>query len=619
MNPGNILTSKGLHIKALFYYAKMFSIITVLLSTISTQALAQNTIKVSGNENSLSTDSQLEIWLDLKPNSSLDDAKRAFVNKEYTPFPKNHSTGLIDNTLWSHFYLENVSDQPITLQLEYVDHQLITLEAYSKSIKSSEAFDQIASLSLRNPFSERQFEHNRFVFETHIEAGATYEYYVKYASEGSGFVFPNLRIWHPENLRKVQGIEISGLSFVIGGLFLMSAFAFVVALATKEKFFYAYSVYAFSKIMAWATIYGYTHQFVLTEDFHWSYISISGAVTIFCGILFSRLFLQTTKYTPRLDYALLFMMGNAVFLFFVAFFKLKALAVMSITLALLLYPILLVVACLRSLQGSREAIIFVMAWSFLVAGLVGQALRDLGFVEHNLVNYYWPPFASYTEMVVIMVAMGLKVNLLRKDKIAAQKNYRRELEQSKDRLERLVAERTYDLEQEKKKAQFEACTDSLTGAKNRRSFFADSEKLLEESNKLKASVSLLMFDIDNFKRINDTYGHALGDEALRTFTRVISEKIRGTDIFGRLGGEEFSLLLCGSKEHALGMAERLRADVCEIELDTPKGKLKFTTSIGISHWCKESVIEDLLSEADKALYVAKQSGRNKIIEYPTAC
>jgi diguanylate cyclase (GGDEF)-like protein len=597
----------------------MFSLTSVLLFACSSQAFAQNTIQVSGAEDGVSTATQLEIWLDSKYDSSIDDAKNAKTNQEYSAFSNNHSTGLVDGILWSHFYLENTSDKPLRLHLEYVDHQLITLEAYEKHIASSEPFNRVASLSLKKAFDERQFEHNRFIFETVIEPKATYEYFVRYGSDGSGYVFPNLRIWHPENLRKVQAIEISGISFVTGGLILMSIFALIVGLATREKFFYAYSVYAFAKILAWSTIFGYTHQFILTKDFHWSYISISGAVTIFCGVLFSRLFLQTKKYTPRFDYGLLFMMANATLLFFAALLKLKALAIISITLALLLYPMLLIVACCRWLQGSKEAIIFILAWSFLIAGLVSQALRDLGFIEHNLLNYYWPPFASYTEMIVIMVAMGLKVKLLREQKIEAQKNYRRELEQSRDKLERLVAERTYDLEQEKKKAQFEACTDSLTGTRNRRSFFADSEKLLVESKECNFSLSLLMFDIDHFKNINDTYGHAVGDEALKKFTRVISEKIRGTDIFGRLGGEEFSLLLCGSKEHALQMAERLRNDVSAIQIETHLGNLKFTTSIGIAHLCKEVVIEELLNEADRALYVAKESGRNKIIEYPTLC
>ena len=621
MYPRSIFTSKGLHIKALFYVTaysvKLFSLSLLLLLGFSVTAYGQDTIQVSGIENGLSTAIGLEIWHDLEPDSSLSSAQQANSNQQYIPFSTNHSTGLLDGTLWSHFYLENVSDKPITLHLEYVDHQLITMDAYARPSKSTKQFSHIASLSLQKPFSDRQFEHNRFVFETHIEPGVTNEYFIRYGSEGSGYIFPNLRVWHPENLRKMQVVEIAGFNSLIGGLIIMSTFALIVGLAIREKVFYGYSVYALAKIIAWSTIFGYTHQFVLTQNFHWSYISMSGAITIFCGVLFSRLFLQTCKHTPRLDYGLLFMMANASFLFLVALLKLKALAVMSITLALLLYPLLLIAASRRWLQGSKEAIIFVFAWSFLVAGLVSQALRDLGFVEHNFFNYYWPPLASYIEMIAITVAMGFKMKLLREQKIEAQKSYRRELEQSKDKLERLVAERTYDLEQEKKKAQFEACTDSLTGTRNRRSFFADSEKLLEESIEQDFSLSLLMFDIDHFKNINDTYGHAIGDEALKKFTRVISEKIRGTDIFGRLGGEEFSLLLCGGKEHALQMAERLRNDVSAIEIETPMGALKFTTSIGIAHLCKEVVIEELLNEADRALYVAKESGRNKIIEYPT--
>jgi diguanylate cyclase (GGDEF)-like protein len=595
---------------------KVFGLSLLLLLGFSVKAFAQSAIQVSGVESGLSTASKLQIWHDKQASSTLNDAQKAFRNNQYTPFSTNHSTGLIDGTLWSHFYLENISKEPITLHIEYVDHQLITMDAYARPSTSSEQFNQIASLSLQKPFSDRQFEHNRFIFETTIAPGETYEYFVKYGSEGSGYIFPNLRIWEPESLRKMQIIEIAGFNSLIGGLLIMSTFALIVGLAIREKVFYGYSVYALAKIIAWSTIFGYTHQFVLTKNFHWSYISMSGAVTIFCGVLFSRLFLQTCKYTPRLDYGLLFMMANATFLFFSALFKFKALAVMSITLALLLYPLLLIAASCRWLQGSKEAIIFVFAWSFLVAGLVSQALRDLGFVEHNFFNYYWPPLASYIEMIAITIAMGFKMKLLREQKIEAQKNYRRELEQSRDKLERLVAERTHDLEQEKKRAQFEACTDSLTGTRNRRSFFADSEKLLEESKAQDFSLSLLMFDIDHFKNINDTYGHATGDEALKKFTRVISEKIRGTDIFGRLGGEEFSLLLCGNKEHALQMAERLREDISAIKIDTPLGVLKFTTSIGIAHLCKEVVIEELLNEADRALYVAKESGRNKIIEYP---
>lgn len=601
--------------KKISFLFKQISFISSFVLLLTSNALAEpHAVGVSGQEYAVLTTQSLQVWSDESAKKSLETAKDAFSAGQFRPFNSNHSTGLIEGALWSHFQLKNITSKAITLNIEYVDHQLIRLEAYAAMADGEFPHKKIADISLSQPFSERQFAHNRFVFETLIPANQTLDYFVKYSSEGKGYVFPNLRVWEPNNLRKMQNLEIAGIAFLIGGFLLMSIFAFIAGIATQEKFFYAYAVYALAKIIAWATIFGYTHELVLDKEFHWSYISISAAITIFCGLVFSRWFLQTSKYTPKLNYIMLFMMANASFLFVSALLEFKAAAIISITLALLLYPIIFIAAVNRWRQGSKEAGVFALAWSFLALGLVVQALRDLGFVEHNFVNYYWPPFASYTEMIVIMVAMGLKVRLLRLQKLTAERKYRMELEQSKSRLEVLVKERTQALEQEKRKAELEAQTDSLTGTRNRRSFFALSEKLLSRSGQPPKPLSLLMFDIDNFKHINDTYGHAIGDEALKTFCEAISARIRDTDIFARLGGEEFSLVLEGGREHALQMAERLRSDVCNIKIDTPNGDLTFTTSIGIAHFKDEDMIDDLMHQADTALYEAKSMGRNRVVE-----
>ena len=137
-----------------------------------------------------------------------------------------------------------------------------------------------------------------------------------------------------------------------------------------------YAVYALSKIVSWCTILGYTHQFFIKEGFHWNYLSVSGAFGVLAGTVFARAFLQTQKYTPRIDYVLIFMMLNAVFLLFCALFNLTALAVLSITVALLLYPMMSVAGVVRWRQGSTDAAVFALAWSLLVVGLVKA--RKLG-------------------------------------------------------------------------------------------------------------------------------------------------------------------------------------------------------------------------------------------------
>ncbi len=590
----------------------LFTSVILFLLSFSTSVFALEEIPITGSENGTSMGDAFLIWHDTDGKATFQEAVARRDAGLFKPIDTKGSTGLKTGATWSYFLLKNVTDRPQTIHLEYVDHQLIALDAYQKRRVNDLVYHPIANLDLNLPFSHRLIPHNRFVVPVTIEPGETSEIYIRFGSDHAGFVFPQMRIWEPKNLRRTQLNQIALIAFFFGGFFLMSVFSFVGGVASKEKAYTIYSVYALSKIWAWSTILGYTHQFLVTENFHWSYMSLSGAVTIFCGLLFARTFLQTREYLRKLDYVLLFMMANAVFLFFSALFKQTQLAVTSITLALLLYPVLSVAGLIRWYQGSREGAIFSLAWSFLVAGLFVQALRDLGFVEHNTLNYYWPPLASFTEMAVILLAMGMRFRRLRTEKELAEKRYTQQLEQSKEELEVLVQERTRDLENQKALAELEARTDALTGLSNRRDFYSRAADCLDRARMRHRPYSVLLFDIDKFKAINDHFGHAIGDEALRAFALEVEKLIRGEDIFGRLGGEEFALLIQQDPEHTLQAAERLRKAVESITLPSPKGSLSFTTSIGISHFNGKESVEELLNRADKALYRAKSAGRNQV-------
>lgn len=118
-----------------------------------------------------------------------------------------------------------------------------------------------------------------------------------------------------------------------------------------------------------------------------------------------------------------------------------------------------------------------------------------------------------------------------------------------------------------------------------------------------------MLDIDHFKRVNDSHGHVAGDMVLTAFAETISQTIRPKDVFARLGGEEFAVLLTGTLSDASEMAERLRLAVAAMRVATPQGELSITVSLG----CATARIgEDLLRVADAALYVAKHTGRNRV-------
>ncbi|RAU22983.1 hypothetical protein CU669_06295 [Paramagnetospirillum kuznetsovii] len=160
-----------------------------------------------------------------------------------------------------------------------------------------------------------------------------------------------------------------------------------------------------------------------------------------------------------------------------------------------------------------------------------------------------------------------------------------------------------------------ATTDVLTGVYNRRHFMTIIGTEVERAHRHPRPVTALMLDIDHFKRINDTFGHPLGDEAIKAMANACQDAIRTVDALGRLGGEEFAIVLPDTDlAAAMVVAERIRAAVMAISIATGKGVVEFTTSIGVAQLCDDDGnAEGLLSRADAALYAAKNGGRNKVV------
>jgi diguanylate cyclase (GGDEF)-like protein len=163
----------------------------------------------------------------------------------------------------------------------------------------------------------------------------------------------------------------------------------------------------------------------------------------------------------------------------------------------------------------------------------------------------------------------------------------------------------------------QAHTDELTGLANRLRFFEMAEAELARARRYDAALSVLMLDIDHFKEVNDVHGHRAGDRVLQQLARTCLEVLRNVDVVGRVGGEEFAILLPETAlEGAVEVAERLREAVACAEVTRAEGvPLRITVSIGVAVLAGAANLDTLMSRSDAALYDAKHQGRNRVCVY----
>jgi diguanylate cyclase (GGDEF)-like protein len=156
-----------------------------------------------------------------------------------------------------------------------------------------------------------------------------------------------------------------------------------------------------------------------------------------------------------------------------------------------------------------------------------------------------------------------------------------------------------------------AQTDELTGLKNRRAFFEQAQRLYNHCQNYQLPLCAVMLDMDHFKHINDTYGHQVGDQVLRQMGVVICKFFRESDIHGRLGGEEFAVLL---PETSLEAAQNLAEELIQSIAGLMTGPVHcITASVGVASMeTSDKDLHSLMSNADKALYRAKARGRNQV-------
>ncbi|MBU1990100.1 GGDEF domain-containing protein [bacterium] len=266
--------------------------------------------------------------------------------------------------------------------------------------------------------------------------------------------------------------------------------------------------------------------------------------------------------------------------------------------------------CWESIHGQNSRCSWCKAQE-LMEGNETEALPDnngyISYEHFNEVANKWfqiqDKIIKYKDGRDIMISLALDISL--------QKEAQSKFISTHVKL----VQQTQALKSAQKKLKEQAHRDPLTNMYNRRYFADMSEKIIAYAKREKEPVSLIMLDIDDFKKINDTYGHTTGDEIIKLLSERLNLLSRESDITARFGGEEFAMILPKTDlKNALKFAEKIRHDIEKVEYTSTNETIRFTISIGVDEFKKDQdrAIDTSINRADKALYKAKESGKNRV-------
>lgn len=401
-----------------------------------------------------------------------------------------------------------------------------------------------------------------------------------------------LTLWRPLDFWEANKVLLAAPIFAFGILLAMTLYNMFIMFSLFDRIYLYYTLYMFFTLSWQFLARGYAHLFF---DFPpGTYVEInfllargSGLFTLIMVSAFLRI--RTTM--PRVNYLVRFMI--AAFLVSTALVLLGRIDIASPIgngVGLMATVVLFSATLVRWRQGFKPARFMFLAWIFLAGGLVAFFLQNFQVIGANVWTANGYLFGSTLESIFLSFALA--------DRIRELRGERNRLRDSERRYHEL------------------SLTDGLTGLYNKRYF---SEKLAAEvelSRKLDRPLSLIMIDVDHFKRFNDAYGHPEGDKALAALSLVINRNCRSQDIPCRYGGEEFAVILPGTDaEAARKAAERIRVSFQEVELaPEPDVRVKATISLGAAGLQPGDDWENLLRRADQALYEAKTGGRNQVAQ-----
>ncbi|WP_020407321.1 sensor domain-containing diguanylate cyclase [Hahella ganghwensis] len=480
--------------------------------------------------------------------------------------------GFTTSAFWIKLKVINPYPETVDIILRQ-DYPLIDyLDFWSQDKEGN--WNQIATGD-RVEFDQRPVDHRVFLFPVEVPPDSQQTYYFRYQTQGSLNI--GLFAHSPLDLMNLIAGEYLALGIYYGGFIVLTIYNLIMFLTVRERTFAHYLLYVVSYGLYMAVHNGLSFQY-LWPDNTWMAnhsLLILLSLSLMGGLQFTRSILISRVASPRLDriayylqiLSLVCMVASPIVSYHT---MIVPLAVLTLVIAIHIFAM----AVIALMKGSGASRYYMVAFSSLLIGVVIYMLKTFGILPHNAFTQNAFQLGSLIEMVLLSLAVASRLNEFKR--------------------------KTYK--------------DALTQLYNRRYFDDQINIEFDRARQHEQPLSMVVIDIDHFKRFNDTYGHAQGDSALKTVAGILNATVRKPNIPCRYGGEEFVLILPQTSQHEVSvLAERIRR---RVERNT-HGSLNLTVSLGYATLENDNFnsANDLFVAADFALYTAKESGRNCVMDF----
>ncbi|MBI5005585.1 MAG: diguanylate cyclase [Nitrosomonadales bacterium] len=507
--------------------------------------------------------------------------------------------------------LDIESDTPLSRYLEIGYPSLDSVEVFVPHAGGEHLHLQAGDLQ---PFSQRLLPHRNLVFPVEFPAGKS-SLYMRISSAGS-LTIP-ASIWEPRTFHLHNQTSYAALAIYFGMLIALGSYNLLLYFSLRDRTYLYYVLFLASMAIGTASLDGLAGQFIWPDWPTWTHLAlpIGMAMSGLLAACFVRSFLDSRQNSPRTD---------VILKSFIAWFAVSILLnlasyqwaeIMTSLGGMGFSTIALTIGVISYRRGYPGARYFLLAWTSMLTGSILLAARNFGWVPTNFITIHGLQIGSALEMLLLSYALADRINALRRAKELAdarllqmQQENVAALLRSEQELEKRVAERTQELAEANARLEGLSRQDPLTGLGNRNELEEAWEKMEGHARRHDRNIVILLMDLNNFKPINDTHGHHVGDHVLIEVAARLHKNMRVTDTVVRLGGDEFVILAndIATNEGIGALEDKIREVISEpIRIDD--SVLQVGVSIGFARYPSDgTTLSDLMQHADSAMYQDKR-------------